>query len=174
LFFHLADLLTLLILQSQLSHSILTFKITNSQRKSTYTGIHHGAIAEVFGLLNFRKSRCSRNKSLSPPLPKCPFCKHLQPVGLEIIRTRETFGSLYQVMATRLVISYVAIWFLQAPTSAVRQVGVVDSAVATFICNTFVYGLVTLSPTASVSRRTPWKSLNERQNSAICLARRLP
>lgn len=52
--------------------------------------------------------------------------KHLQPVGLEIIRTRETFGSPYQVMATRLVISYVAIWFLQAPTSAVRQVGVVD------------------------------------------------
>ncbi|WP_414546417.1 peptide-methionine (S)-S-oxide reductase [Nostoc sp. CCY0012] len=52
-----ADLLTLLILQSQLSHSILTFKITNSQRKSTYTGIHHGVIAKLFGLLKESKAK---------------------------------------------------------------------------------------------------------------------
>ena len=48
---HWADSLTLLMLQSQLSNLTLTFKITNFQQKSTYTGIHHGAIAKVFGLL---------------------------------------------------------------------------------------------------------------------------
>ncbi|MFN6565929.1 hypothetical protein [Dendronalium sp. ChiSLP03b] len=44
-------------LQSQLSDLTLTFKITNFQQKSTYTGIHHGAIAKLFGLLTLVNPR---------------------------------------------------------------------------------------------------------------------
>ncbi|MCC5670546.1 hypothetical protein LC653_43940, partial [Nostoc sp. CHAB 5784] len=45
-----------LILRGQLSHSILVFKTTVFRQKSTYIGIHHRAIAKLFGLLNFTTS----------------------------------------------------------------------------------------------------------------------
>ncbi|GBG20345.1 hypothetical protein NIES4072_40220 [Nostoc commune NIES-4072] len=44
-------------LKSQLSNLTLTFKITNFQQKSTYTGIHHGAIAKLFGLLSVSSTK---------------------------------------------------------------------------------------------------------------------